>query len=141
MPLSWSRKDLLRTRNFIARRWIDTDKPTFEVRDPADDSLIAQVADSDSEDADAALEAASQALPTWRRTLARDRSQVMKRWHTLILQNQEDVARLISREQGKPLKERHAGRWPMPPAMSNGLPRKRCAPTATSFPRRPMGEA
>ncbi|MDM0109177.1 NAD-dependent succinate-semialdehyde dehydrogenase [Variovorax sp. J22R24] len=105
MPLSISRDDLIRTGNFIAGRWTEPTKETFGVRDPADGSLIAEVTDSDGGDAKAAVDAASAALPSWRAATARSRAQVLKRWHALILSNQEDLARLISREQGKPLAE------------------------------------
>ncbi len=105
MPLTLTRDDLIRTRNFIAGRWIASAGRTFSVRDPADDRTITEVADSDSSDAKAAVDAAHAALPSWRAASARSRAQILKRWHTLILQHQEDLARLISREQGKPLAE------------------------------------
>ena len=105
MPLSLSRADLIRTRNFIGGRWIDSTGRTFGVRDPSNDSTIAEVVDSDGGDAKAAVDAAHAALPSWRAAPARARAQVLKRWHALILQHQEDLARLISREQGKPLAE------------------------------------
>jgi succinate-semialdehyde dehydrogenase / glutarate-semialdehyde dehydrogenase len=105
MPLTLTRDDLIRTRNFIAGRWIDSGTRTFGVRDPADDRTIAEVADGDGADAKAAVEAAHAALPAWRASSARYRAQILRRWHALILQHQEDLARLISREQGKPLTE------------------------------------
>jgi succinate-semialdehyde dehydrogenase/glutarate-semialdehyde dehydrogenase len=105
MPLSLSRADLIRTRNFIGGRWIDVTGRTFGVRDPSNDSMVAEVVDSDASDAKAAVDAAHAALPSWRAAPARARAQVLKRWHALILRHQEDLARLISREQGKPLAE------------------------------------
>ena len=105
MPLSLSRADLIRTRNFIGGRWLDSTGRTFGVLDPSNESTIAEIVDSDGGDAKAAVDAAHGALPAWRATPARARAQVLKRWHALILQHQEDLARLISREQGKPLAE------------------------------------
>ena len=105
MPLSLSRADLIRTRNFIGGRWIDLTGRTFGVRDPSNDSMVAEVVDSNASDAKAAVDAAHAALPSWRAAPARARAQVLKRWHALILRHQEDLARLISREQGKPLAE------------------------------------
>src|SRR4051794_34257135 len=105
MPLSLSRADLIRTHNFIAGRWVDSPGRTFGVGDPSNDSPIAEVADSDGSDARAAVDAAHAALPSWRAAPARERAQILKRWHALILQHQQDLARIISREQGKPLSE------------------------------------
>ena len=105
MPLSLSRADLIRTRNFIGGRWIDLTGRTFGVRDPSNDSMVAEVVDSNASDAKAAVDAAHAALPSWRAAPARARAQVLKRWQALILRHQEDLARLISREQGKPLAE------------------------------------
>src|SRR6478752_2480779 len=100
MPLSLLRADLIRTRNFIGGRWVDSSGRAFGVGDPSNDSRIAEVVDSDGSDARAAVDAAHTALPSWRAAPARARAQILKRWHALILQHQEDVARLISREQG-----------------------------------------
>lgn len=105
MPLSLSRDDLIRTRNFIGGRWIDLTGRTFGVRDPSNDSIIAEVVDSNAGDAKAAVDAAHAALPSWRAAPARARAQVLKRWHALVLRHQEDLARVVSREQGKPLAE------------------------------------
>ena len=105
MPLSISRKDLIRNLNFIGGAWVASSEATFDVRDPSDDSLITVAIDSNAADAAAATEAASAALPAWRSAPARTRAQILKRWHALVLQHQEDLARLISREQGKPLAE------------------------------------
>jgi succinate-semialdehyde dehydrogenase/glutarate-semialdehyde dehydrogenase len=105
MSLSLYRDDLIRTQNFIGGRWVTSAGGTFSVRDPADDDMIAEIADSDGTDAMAAIDAAHAALPSWRAAPARARANVLKRWHALILQYQDDLARLISREQGKPLAE------------------------------------
>ena len=107
MPLTLAREDLIRSRNFIAGRWVASVR-TFCVRDPADDSRIADVVDSDAAAAAAAVDAAHGALPAWRTATGRARAQVLKRWHALLLEHQEDLARLVSREQGKPLAESRA---------------------------------
>jgi succinate-semialdehyde dehydrogenase / glutarate-semialdehyde dehydrogenase len=104
MPLALTRGDLIRSHNFIAGRWTDA-RASFDVRDPADESLITQVPDSTARDAKQAADAAHAAFPAWRDTPARQRAQLLKRWDALILAHQEDLARLISREQGKPLAE------------------------------------
>lgn len=106
LTLTPARDDLIQSRNFIGGEWCDgSDGRSFDVLDPADDSLIVQVVDSSEADAKAAVDAASAAFPAWRDTPARQRAQLIKRWHAAIIANQEDLARLISREQGKPLAE------------------------------------
>jgi succinate-semialdehyde dehydrogenase/glutarate-semialdehyde dehydrogenase len=105
MPLSIRRDDLLPGRNYIGR-WCDAhDGGRFEVGDPATDAAFASVPDSGAADARAALEAAHAAFAGWRKVPARQRAAVLKRWNDLILAHQEDLGRLISREQGKPLAE------------------------------------
>ncbi len=137
MPLTLSRPGLQRTANFIAGEWLrSASGRTLDVTDPATGALIAQVPDSSAIDARAAVDAAHAAFPAWRKTPAEQRAQILKRWNDLVMAHQEDLGRLISREQGKPLAEEHAARLPMRPATSSGLPRKPRAPAATSFRRR-----
>ncbi|NVM92957.1 succinate-semialdehyde dehydrogenase/glutarate-semialdehyde dehydrogenase [Variovorax sp. SG517] len=96
----------MKTLNHIHGQWQPaTNGRVFDVRNPADESLIAQVPDSGVEDASRAVDAAVAALASWKSTTAQERAQVLKRWHALIVQNTEAIAALISREQGKPLAE------------------------------------
>ena len=105
MTLSIRRDDLLPGRNFIGR-WCDAeDGRRLDVTDPATDVVFASVPDSGAADARAALEAAYAAFPAWRAVPAKQRAQILKRWNDLIVEQQEDLGRLISREQGKPLAE------------------------------------
>ena len=105
MTMSIRRDDLLPGRNFIGR-WCDAeDGRRFDVTDPATDAVFASVPDSGAADARAALEAAHAAFPAWRAVPAKQRAQILKRWNDLIVEHQEDLGRLISREQGKPLAE------------------------------------
>ena len=105
MTLSIRRDDLLPGRNYIGR-WCDAeDGRRFDVTDPATDAVFASVPDSGAADARAALEAAHAAFPAWRAVPAKQRAQILKRWNDLIVAHQEDLGRLISREQGKPLAE------------------------------------
>ncbi|HEY0955998.1 MAG TPA: NAD-dependent succinate-semialdehyde dehydrogenase [Roseateles sp.] len=106
MPLSLKRPDLLRTQNFVNARWCDAAQGRrLDVSDPSLDQVFAQVPDSGAADARAAVDAAHAAGPAWRATPAKQRAAVLKRWHALILAHQDDLGRLISREQGKPLAE------------------------------------
>ncbi|MFL6664851.1 MAG: NAD-dependent succinate-semialdehyde dehydrogenase [Rhizobacter sp.] len=105
MTLSIRRDDLLPGRNYIGR-WCEAQEGRrFDVTDPATDAVFAGVPDSGAVDARAALDAAHAAFADWRKVPARQRAALLKRWNDLILANQEDLGRLISREQGKPLAE------------------------------------
>ncbi|HBY36522.1 MAG TPA: succinate-semialdehyde dehydrogenase (NADP(+)), partial [Delftia acidovorans] len=111
MPLTLTRPELLRSANFIAGQWTTaTATPAapatrLAVTDPATGALITEVPDSGAAEARAALDAAHAAFPAWRRTPAKQRAAIIKRWNDLVLAHQDDLGRLISREQGKPLAE------------------------------------
>lgn len=104
--LQLDRNDLIVTHAWIANERIpSSDGRTFTVENPADGSVIATVADCGSAEARAATEAAHRAFACWRKLLAKERSQHLQAWLALVRKNQEDLARLISLEQGKPLAE------------------------------------
>ncbi len=105
MSLSIHRADLLPGRNFIGCWCEAQDGRRFDVADPATDAVFASVPDSGEADARAALDAAHAAFPAWRALPAKQRAQVLKRWNDLLVAHQEDLGRLISREQGKPIAE------------------------------------
>ena len=98
--------DLVRQQILIDGRWIDAhDGRRFAITDPATGRTLANVADSGAADARAAADAAHRALPAWRARPAAERARILKRWHALILARREDLARLMSLEQGKILRE------------------------------------
>ncbi|WP_175799699.1 NAD-dependent succinate-semialdehyde dehydrogenase [Burkholderia ambifaria] len=106
MPLTLSRPELVRTANLIDGAWRDArDGRRFDVTDPATLETVAQAPDSDAADARAATDAAARALPAWRATPARDRATILRAWHAAIVAHTDDLAKLMSREQGKPLAE------------------------------------
>ena len=80
------------------------DTPTFPVFNPATGEEIGQVADGTEQDAARAIDAASAALPAWMNETAYARSAVLYRAHQLMLEQQRELAELMTREQGKPLK-------------------------------------
>jgi succinate-semialdehyde dehydrogenase/glutarate-semialdehyde dehydrogenase len=101
-----SRPDLLRARNFIAGQWQPAASGAeLAVTDPATLQAIARVPDSTQVDARQAVDAAAAAFPEWRARTGRERAQLLKRWNALILEHQDDLARIVSSEQGKPLAE------------------------------------
>jgi succinate-semialdehyde dehydrogenase/glutarate-semialdehyde dehydrogenase len=100
---------ILRDRIFIGGHWIDAaERRTFAVDDPASSRVLAEIPDSGAADARAAADAAHAAFPAWSARTAADRSRILKRWHGLILERREDLARLMTLEQGKPLRESRA---------------------------------
>ena len=96
----------MKTLNYIAGAWQPAGQDReFDVRNPADESLIARVPDSAADDARRDADAAHAAFPGWRSKTADERARVLKKWHALIVQHQEEIGELISREQGKPIAE------------------------------------
>src|SRR4030095_5354024 len=103
---SFADGSLLKTQAFIDGTWrSSTGGAQFSVTNPADGLTIAQVANCDATDAKAAIDAAQRAWPAWRKLLAKERAAIMRRWFDLILANQDDLAKLMTAEQGKPLAE------------------------------------
>ncbi|WP_445355488.1 NAD-dependent succinate-semialdehyde dehydrogenase [Microbulbifer sp. EKSA008] len=96
--------DLLKFQNYIAGEWRDA-AATVDVCDPANGELLGRVADGTAEDAEAAVAAASEAFPAWSRRTAGERAAVLKRWYQLIVDNSDDLAMILSLEQGKPVAE------------------------------------
>ncbi|MFQ3787830.1 NAD-dependent succinate-semialdehyde dehydrogenase [Halomonas sp. A29] len=106
MALNLDRPDLVRSDNFIDGQWQPgAAGDQYPVSNPATGETIASVADSTATDAQAATVAAHRAFDSWRQQPAAVRAQIIKRWYALIVKHTEDLARLISREQGKPLAE------------------------------------
>ncbi|MFM0606800.1 NAD-dependent succinate-semialdehyde dehydrogenase [Paraburkholderia sediminicola] len=106
MSLVLTRNELIRPQNLIDGKWIDAaNAARFPVTNPATGELIVEVANSSATDARAATDAASRAFPAWRDKLPRERAEILHRWHALIVANTEDLAKLMSLEQGKPLAE------------------------------------
>ena len=97
---------LLKNKSFIAGDWLASDSGAeFAVLNPANGSVITQGADCNANDAQNAVDAAAEAMPEWRGKTAKERSQILKRWYQLIMDNQQDLAVILSTEQGKPLAE------------------------------------
>jgi len=91
---------------FIGGQWRESSTGArFEVRDPADDSVITDVADGDTQDARAALDAAVAAQQGWAATPPRDRGEILRRSFEAIMDQADDFAELISLEMGKTLAE------------------------------------
>ena len=97
---------LLKQQVFINGEWLAAaDQQTFAVTNPATGETIANVASATEQQVENAVNAAEQAFTTWKLTTAKERSLLLKKWYQLIIENQEDLAILLSLEQGKPLTE------------------------------------
>ena len=98
--------DLLRHQAFIAGAWLAADSgQTFPVTNPANGDQLARVADCGAAETLRAIAAADAALPEWRAKTATARAHILRRWHDLRLENADDLALLMTLEQGKPLAE------------------------------------
>jgi succinate-semialdehyde dehydrogenase/glutarate-semialdehyde dehydrogenase len=78
---------------------------TFEVTNPANGEVIATLPDLGATDTEEAIDAASKAVPSWRAKTAKERAAILRRWYELILEKQDELASLMTLEQGKPLAE------------------------------------
>ena len=97
---------LFREQSYINGEWVSAaNGESFEVTNPADGSLLAEVAELDVDGARAAIEAANAAWPAWRSKTAKERSAILRRWFNLMHENKDDLAALMTAEQGKPLAE------------------------------------
>ena len=106
MSLQLKTPGLLRREGYIDGRWVGADSGrTFAVTNPADGSKVADVADMGAAETRRAIEAAERALPGWRAKTAKERGAVLRRWFDLIIAHTEDLALLMTTEQGKPLAE------------------------------------
>ena len=97
---------LFRQQCFIDGRWVDADSgETMEVFNPASGETIGTMPNAGAEETRRAIEAADAAWPAWRKHTAKERAAVIRAWHDLILANADDLAMLMTLEQGKPLAE------------------------------------
>jgi succinate-semialdehyde dehydrogenase / glutarate-semialdehyde dehydrogenase len=98
--------ELLRTRAFVGGKWADAaNGATQAVMNPATGKPIGTVPDMGAAETRHAIEAAQRAFPAWAALPARERAAILRRWYELLLANQEDLATLMTAEQGKPLSE------------------------------------
>ena len=97
-------QSLLKDKCYIDGAWIGG-AVTIPVTNPVDDRVIGQVPKLGAADARRAIEAAQKAQKPWARKLAKERAGILRKWFDLMMENQEDLARIMTAEQGKPLAE------------------------------------
>ena len=97
---------LLREAALIGGEWITLPADRqIEVTSPADHALVGVVPDCGRAETEAAIAAAAASWPEWRARTAGERADLLERWHALVLENLDDLARIMTAEQGKPLAE------------------------------------
>ncbi|TQV87421.1 NAD-dependent succinate-semialdehyde dehydrogenase [Aliikangiella coralliicola] len=105
--LNLTDQSLLKTDAYIDGEWVSS-RNTINVLNPCNHETVAKVAKLGAEQTEAAIDAAHNALKSWRSMPAKERSQLLRRWYQLVLENQEDLAQILTAEQGKVLAEARA---------------------------------
>jgi succinate-semialdehyde dehydrogenase/glutarate-semialdehyde dehydrogenase len=101
-----SDQKLLKTQAYVNGKWINADNgATLAVANPATGKTIAKIAKCGTAETRRAIEAAHAALPGWQKKTAKERAGIMRRWYTLMMDAQDDLAQIMTAEQGKPLAE------------------------------------
>lgn len=104
--INLSNQSLFKQESYIAGEWVSAQSgKTFAVTNPSSGAFLTEVADLGASDTQIAVEAAEKALAPWQAQTAKERAQLLRRWNQLILDNQDDLAMLMTLEQGKPLAE------------------------------------
>src|SRR5712692_842982 len=97
---------LFRQQCYIDGKWVEADdREAIPVNNPADNSILGTVPKMGAAETHRAIEAADRALPAWRAKTAKERAGILRKWFNLMMENQEDLAQLMTAEQGKPLTE------------------------------------
>ncbi|WP_196140208.1 NAD-dependent succinate-semialdehyde dehydrogenase [Aliikangiella sp. G2MR2-5] len=107
MALHLNDSGLIKTRAYINGEWISS-RNSISVRNPCDSSLIARVAKAGCFEAQHAIDSAYQALQPWQAKAAKERASILRKWFNLIMESQEDLAKILTAEQGKVLAEARA---------------------------------
>ena len=104
-----SRPDLIRDKAYVNGQWIAADGgAVIDVDDPFTGEIIGHAPSLSEQQARSSIDAAERAFPAWAKELTRTRGAILRRWFDLVMAHQEDLARLITLENGKPLKEARA---------------------------------
>ena len=97
-------KSLFKQQSYINGKWVDAQSgKTFEVQNPANDSVIGTMPEMNAADTQTAIDAAAAALPSFRNTTGRERARMLRKWYQLMVDNADDLAKLITWENGKAL--------------------------------------
>lgn len=106
MTIKLTDPSLLKTKAYINGMWVDADSgETLAVTNPATGEVLADVVKCATAETQRMVEAAETAQKIWAKSTAKERTALLRRWFDLIMQNQEDLAQILTAEQGKPLAE------------------------------------
>jgi succinate-semialdehyde dehydrogenase/glutarate-semialdehyde dehydrogenase len=97
-------KSLLKEKCYIDGKWVEG-KTTIDVTNPVNEDVVASVPNLGEAETRSAIEAAAKAQKAWGSKPAKERAAILRRWYSLMLENQEDLAQIMTAEQGKPLAE------------------------------------
>ena len=101
-----TRPDLLKSQGFINGEWVDADSgKTLNVMNPATGEAVTTIPDMGAAETRRAIEKAEAALPEWRAKTAKERANILRKWFNLMMENQNDLAQILTAEQGKTLAE------------------------------------
>src|SRR5512138_2404602 len=104
--LSLKDSKLFREQCYVDGQWVDADsRKSFPVHNPASGEVLGSVPDMGTTETKRAIEAAERAWPAWRAKTAKERAVILRKWFELMMANQEDLAQILTAEQGKPLAE------------------------------------
>ena len=99
-------RSLFRQQCYVDGTWVDADDGgTIEVDNPADNSVVGTIPKMGAAETRRAIEAANDAYPDWRARTGKERAAILRKWYELVMENQDDLAVLMTTEQGKPLAE------------------------------------
>ncbi|SBS24687.1 Succinate-semialdehyde dehydrogenase [NADP(+)] GabD [Marinomonas spartinae] len=106
MQVELTQASLLKSHSYINGEWVAAQSGnTFAITNPSNGKHLIDVADLGADETNAAVEAANKALKGWQALTAKERATLLRLWNQLILDNQDDLAKLMTLEQGKPLAE------------------------------------
>ncbi len=103
--LSLNRPELLATASYVNGKWLDSSADTVEVRNPATGEVIVTIPAFGVDETREAIDHAEKAFPLWSKKPAKERANILRKWFDLIMENQQDLAKILTAEQGKTLSE------------------------------------
>jgi len=106
MIMQIKNSDLMKNQSYVNGQWVSgADDSTYDVSNPATGEKITSVANLTAEDTKKAIEAAHEAFPDWAKRTAKERGKIIRKWGDLMIEHADDLARIMTIEQGKPLAE------------------------------------
>lgn len=103
--LNLKRPELLATASYVNGQWLTAGDDLIDVMNPATQKVVAQITAVGVPETRTAIELAEKAMPAWAAKPAKERANILRRWFNLIMENQEDLAQILTAEQGKTLAE------------------------------------